>query len=127
MRGKMKSSSSHSFDHFRTKPLPATEMPAVAIENSTHTLPLLLRSRRGDIDLLAWAREHHQEIVDRLKTHPALLFRGFGHLAASQFEEFARCMCGDLYKEYGDLPREKAGANIYQATPYPPDKPILLH
>lgn len=122
----MKSSPSHSFDRFRSKPRPAAYIPAITVE-PTNTLPILVRPQRGDIDLNGWIREHRQEVEDLLKTYPALLFRGFGPLTASQFEEFALLVCGNLYKEYGDLPREKAGKNIYQATPYPPDKPILLH
>jgi alpha-ketoglutarate-dependent taurine dioxygenase len=55
------------------------------------------------------------------------LFRGFDLGSVSGFERLARGICGELYGDYGDLPREGVEGQIYSSTPYPADKAILFH
>src|SRR5207342_704498 len=71
---------------------------------------------------------HQRDYIDRKRTeHGGILFRGFGLKGAADFEKVAAAMCGSLYAEYGDLPREGVAGNIYTSTPYPEDKSILYH
>ena len=90
-------------------------------------LPLLASPAGGEVDLTDWAGGNRDLVEERLSTHGAILFRGFGIGSVAAFERFASTLCGDLYGEYGDLPREEEGRKIYHSTPYPPDKTILFH
>ncbi|HEU4408791.1 MAG TPA: amino acid adenylation domain-containing protein [Polyangiaceae bacterium] len=90
-------------------------------------LPLVVRPVVDDLDLAAWAREERAKIDAWLLRHGALLFRGFGLRSVSDFEQVAQAACGELFGEYGDLPREKSGRHVYASTPYPADKAILFH
>jgi alpha-ketoglutarate-dependent taurine dioxygenase len=90
-------------------------------------LPLLASPAGGEVDLTDWAGGNRDLVEERLSTHGAILFRGFGIGSVAAFERFASMLCGDLYGEYGDLPREEEGRKIYHSTPYPPDKTILFH
>ncbi|HEY0602350.1 MAG TPA: TauD/TfdA family dioxygenase, partial [Herpetosiphonaceae bacterium] len=91
------------------------------------TMPLVVEPNSGDVDLIEWARNNRDYIEKELLKHGALLFRGFGLTSADQFEQFAQAITPQLFGEYGDLPREGVGGNVYTSTPYPPDKMILYH
>lgn len=88
-------------------------------------LPLLIRSTGAD--LAAWLHEHRERFERDLVEHGAVLFRGFDLPTIGHFEQAARAAWGDLYGDYGDLPREQAGENIYGSTPYPSDEMIRFH
>ncbi|WP_394842177.1 amino acid adenylation domain-containing protein [Pendulispora brunnea] len=90
-------------------------------------MPLVIEPARRDVDLAAWAQAERTFIEEKLFQHGALLFRGFGLTSVEDFEDVARNVCGELFGEYGDLPREKAGKQVYGSTPYPADKAILFH
>ncbi len=45
----------------------------------------------------------------------------------ADFERAAKSIYGELFADYGDLPRNAAGEKIYESTPYPPDQMILFH
>ena len=62
-----------------------------------------------------------------LLKHGAVLLRGFALSTASEFGRAANHFFGNLFGEYGDLPRETAGETVYESTPYPPDQRILFH
>ncbi|MEO8191047.1 MAG: amino acid adenylation domain-containing protein [Acidobacteriota bacterium] len=91
--------------------------------------PLVLRPEKAaDLELAEWARTRKDELETKLLRHGALLFRGFGVSSAGQFEGFASGLCrGELFGEYGDLPREAVGGRVYGSTPYPSDQAILFH
>ncbi|KYF66721.1 non-ribosomal peptide synthetase [Sorangium cellulosum] len=90
-------------------------------------LPLVVRPAVDDVDLAAWAREERAFVEAQLLRHGAVLFRGFPIRKVQEFEQVAQAVCGELFGEYGDLPREKTGQHIYSSTPYPADKAILFH
>ncbi|WP_438040318.1 amino acid adenylation domain-containing protein [Sorangium sp. So ce128] len=90
-------------------------------------LPLVVRPAVDDVELAAWAREERAFVEEQLLRHGAVLFRGFPIKSAPEFEQVAQAICGELFGEYGDLPREKTGQHIYSSTPYPADKAILFH
>lgn len=88
--------------------------------------PLLVRPAVDGLDLVEWAAREKDLLEEKLRTHGAILFRGFG-VTIPVFEAFASTVCDGLYGDYGDLPKEEAGEEIYQSTPYPADKTILFH
>lgn len=92
-------------------------------------LPLVIEPAMDGINLNSWAGNNKETLHAWLAKHGAILFRNFTVDAPAKFEEFARTVSasGELFDEYGDLPREDAGAKIYGSTPYPADKSILFH
>lgn len=94
--------------------------------SAERSLPLLARPLVDDVDIVGWARHHRGAIEAELHRHGAVLFRGF-ETDIQIFEQFAGAVSTGLYGEYGDLPKELAGEQIYQSTPYPADKTILFH
>ncbi|WP_437305951.1 amino acid adenylation domain-containing protein [Sorangium sp. So ce388] len=104
--------------------------PSALVATSTlgdGPLPLVVKPAVDDVDLAAWAREERAFVEAQVLRHGAVLFRGFPIRSAPEFEQVAQAICGELFGEYGDLPREKTGKHIYSSTPYPADKAILFH
>jgi alpha-ketoglutarate-dependent taurine dioxygenase len=89
--------------------------------------PLVLTPAGGRVDLPKWAEAHRDELTAHLHRHGAVLFRGFGVDTAAQFAAAAEAAAAELYGDYGDLPRDEAGENIFSSTPYPADLPIHFH
>lgn len=90
-------------------------------------LPLVIQPTMNGVNLAGWAANSQEYLRTELAKHGAILFRNFTVDSPSRFEEFAKAISGDLFDEYGDLPREDRGAKVYGSTPYPADKPILFH
>jgi amino acid adenylation domain-containing protein len=90
-------------------------------------MPWLYTPAVDDVDLAGWVLEQRSRLRRELLQSGALLFRGFAMKTVQDFESVAQAFCGELFGEYGDLPREKSGRHVYGSTPYPPDKPILFH
>jgi amino acid adenylation domain-containing protein len=91
------------------------------------TLPLVIQPEMDEIDLADWAGSNRDFIETNLLSHGSILFRGFNVPSVSEFERFASAVCPELFGDYGDLPREQAGAKVYTSTPYPADETILFH
>lgn len=90
-------------------------------------LPLVVEPETGPVDLVSWAENSRDWIESRLRTHGAVLFRGFGVESVEEFERFAVTQCPELFGEYGDLPRDEVSGKVYSSTPYPADQAILFH
>lgn len=92
-------------------------------------LPLIIQPAVNGVNLTHWAANNRDYLQAELIKHGAILFRNFSIDSSSKFEAFARSVSrdGELFDEYGDLPRENPGAKVYSSTPYPPDKSILFH
>jgi len=91
-------------------------------------LPLVVEPATPGVDLIDWARNNRPFLDARLLMDGAILFRGFDVPSTAHFEQLCLCFCPELYGEYGDLPRgSNIGGRIYESTPYPPDRPILMH
>jgi alpha-ketoglutarate-dependent taurine dioxygenase len=90
-------------------------------------LPLVMEPATDQVDLADWARNNREYIAQKLRSHGGILFRGFNLKTPQDFEAVAAGIYTEIYSEYGDLPRESAGGNIYTSTPYPEDKRILYH
>lgn len=95
--------------------------------DSDSRLPLVVKPGLGELDPVAWAEQSRDWIEEQLQRHGGLLFRGFRLLDAPAFEQFAQAILPDLYGQYGDLPKNKSGRNIYHSTPYPEQHMILFH
>lgn len=92
-------------------------------------LPLVISPAMEGVSLPAWVKEHQAYVRSELAKHGGILFHDFAVNTPALFEEFARAVTlgGELFNEYGDLPRESPGAQVYGSTPYPEDKSILFH
>ena len=90
-------------------------------------LPLGVEPEAGPVDLVSWAETSRDWIESNLRTHGAILFRGFGVDSVGEFERFAATQCPELFGEYGDLPRDEVSGKVYSSTPYPADQAILFH
>lgn len=93
------------------------------------TFPLVIQPSIAGVNLTSWAESHKEYLRKELATHGAILFRNFTIDSAEKFEAFAHAASadGELFDEYGDLPRDTPGAKVYHSTPYPADKSILFH
>src|SRR5512135_1453369 len=69
-------------------------------------LPLILEPAADQVDLADWVRNHRAELEQKLYKHGGFLYRGFGLESPQDFEKVAGSICGELYADYGDLPRE---------------------
>jgi alpha-ketoglutarate-dependent taurine dioxygenase len=90
-------------------------------------LPVVFSPARPDVDLAGWAAAHRQVLDEALAQHGAVLFRGFGVSSPDQFSAAAAATVGQLFGDYGDLPREQDGDKVFSSTPYPADLPIHFH
>lgn len=90
-------------------------------------LPCVIEPATEELDLAAWCVAQRDWVDELLAAHGAILFRGFDIPTASSFEQVARSAFGELFADYGDLPRNHAGEKIYESTPYPADQRILWH
>jgi alpha-ketoglutarate-dependent taurine dioxygenase len=102
---------------------------AVSIESldSGRRLPAVIRPATDQVDLADWVLSQRQRLETLILEHGAILFRGFPLRSVPDFEAVALAFYGDLYAEYGDLPREGVSGKIYASTPYPNDQMILYH
>jgi alpha-ketoglutarate-dependent taurine dioxygenase len=92
-------------------------------------LPLVIQPSIAGVNLASWAGNNKEYLRRELAKHGAILFRNFTVDSPAKFEAFACAVSadGELFDEYGDLPRENPGAKVYGSTPYPADMPILFH
>lgn len=91
------------------------------------SLPLVIEPRVPGLGLAEWLPSASVFLSQALLQSGALLFRGFRVETIAEFERAAVSLTGELFGEYGDLPKENAGEAVYHSTPYPPDKHILFH
>lgn len=96
----------------------------------TRGLPLVVEPD-GAADaggLAQWLRTETDEVRDRLRTHGALLFRGFDVSTPEQFEAVARAVDDGLQNEYlGTSPRDAITDHVFSASELPSFYPIPQH
>jgi alpha-ketoglutarate-dependent taurine dioxygenase len=95
--------------------------------SQTRKLPLVVEPTQDGIVLAEWNLTNREWVEEKLLVHGAILFRGFHMPSPADFERAAKSIYGELFGDYGDLPRNAAGEKIYESTPYPPDQMILYH
>jgi alpha-ketoglutarate-dependent taurine dioxygenase len=93
------------------------------------SFPLVVEPTMEGVNLASWAGNNKEFVKTELAKHGAILFRNFPVDSAAKFERFAAAVSqsGELFDEYGDLPRDDPGLSVYHSTPYPADKSILFH
>ncbi|MDQ2908979.1 MAG: TauD/TfdA family dioxygenase [Candidatus Eremiobacteraeota bacterium] len=90
-------------------------------------LPVALEPIDDNLDAAVWCAANRSWIDELLLEHGAVLLRNFRLPSAADFSAAAQALWGELFADYGDLPRNRAGENIYESTPYPADAMILFH
>ncbi|MDF5719753.1 MAG: aminotransferase class III-fold pyridoxal phosphate-dependent enzyme [Rhizonema sp. PD37] len=117
------------FKNFKPKAIKLPQGQLIDIDNldSGETLPLVLKPKLIDFDLVDWTKRNQEFIETKLQHHGAILFRGFNLNSVLAFENLALAICPELFGEYGDLPRVGISKKVYSSTPYPQDKAILFH
>ncbi|GJG89260.1 syrP protein [Gemmatimonadetes bacterium T265] len=90
-------------------------------------LPLVVEPTDGAPDLAAWNAANREWVEAQLLTHGGVLFRNWNLPSPADFERAAKAIYGELFGDYGDLPRNAAAEKIYESTPYPADQMILFH
>ena len=90
-------------------------------------LPLIVEPVEDGIVLAEWNAANREWIEAKLLVHGGVLFRNFNLPSPADFERAAKAVYGELFADYGDLPRNAAGEKIYESTPYPADQMILFH
>jgi alpha-ketoglutarate-dependent taurine dioxygenase len=91
------------------------------------TLPLVVEPVEDGIVLAEWNARNREWVEAQLLVHGGVLFRNFNLPSPADFERAAKAVYGELFADYGDLPRNAAGEKIYESTPYPADQMILFH
>ena len=83
-------------------------------------LPLVLEPAVDALSLTEWTSNNRDSIVQKLRTHGAILFRGFNLNSVEEFEQFLRLLVGDLLPySYRSTPRSEVSGRIYTSTEYP--------
>jgi alpha-ketoglutarate-dependent taurine dioxygenase len=122
-----------SFERFKSRQFNAVKLSASSLVSESYlaanqALPLVMHPAVERLDLIGWAMQHRQLIEERLLSHGAILFRGFGIGSADQFQQFASAISSELI-EYGERssPRSRIHSRIYSSTDHPADQHIVLH
>ncbi len=113
------------------KPTRVSQSPVEQVKTSLLSdkdqLPLIVEPKLSELAPVVWAEQARDWIEEQLKRHGGLLFRNFNLPDAPSFEQFSQAIVPSLYGQYGDLPKNNSGQNIYHSTPYPEQHMILYH
>ncbi|ATB41107.1 taurine catabolism dioxygenase tauD/tfdA [Cystobacter fuscus] len=105
-----------------------SEVVHFEVVDSERNAPLLARCTARGTRLAPWVEANRELLDGHLRTHGAILFRGFEVRAQRDFEEFSEQLSpARLSYVYRSTPRSSVGANVYTATEYPPPEVIPLH
>ncbi len=130
MKDEIKMSSGGPFIRSRRKAVTISSQDLVTIDllDSTRNLPLVIRSRGDDMDLIGWAKANLSLVEAALLRHGAILFRGFPVNRPEQFRQLVEATSGGAlpYRERSS-PRTQVVENVYTSTDYPSDQSILPH
>ena len=92
------------------------------------SLPLVFEPALDALSLTEWAANNRASILQKLRTHGAILFRAFNPNSVEEFEQFLRVLVGDLLPySYRSTPRSEVSGRIYTSTEYPAHQSIPLH
>lgn len=106
----------------------SSEVVETSLLAAEQTLPLLIRPAVDGVSLNAWLDHHRERWEGLLRTHGALLFRGFGVRTREELEELAAAASGGLMDyTYRSTPRSSVGGRVYTSTEYPADQSIPMH
>src|ERR1044072_9473046 len=92
------------------------------------SLPLVVEPAVDALSLIDWTSNNRDFIVQKLRTHGAILCRSFNTNSIDEFEQFLRLVVGDLLPySYRSTPRSAVSGPIYTSTEYPAHQSIPLH
>lgn len=92
------------------------------------SLPLVLEPAVDALSLTEWTSNNRDFIMQKLRTHGAILLRAFNTNSVEEFEQFLRVLVGDLLPySYRSTPRSEVSGRIYTSTEYPAHQSIPLH
>ncbi|MFI2189398.1 TauD/TfdA family dioxygenase [Streptomyces sioyaensis] len=111
------------------RPVAAPDAVTVEPPADGRTLPMVVRPKEADADLVAWATSGKEWLCDKLLEHRALLFRGWQVPDAATFQKFVAAVSDGEPLQYRDrsTPRDEVGDNVYLSTTYPAAERIELH
>lgn len=117
------------FQRVRRKPVIPSPVSVVKTGHlgAEEALPLVVEANADELDLTLWTKGNVDFIEKSLLRYGAILFRGFEVGAASDFEQFFRVICPDLFRENGEHPRETVTGGVYTPVSYPSDQLLLWH
>ncbi len=91
-------------------------------------LPLLIEPAVDGLSLPQWTTNNRDFILERLRTHGGILFRGFEVSSVNDFEVVLQALAGELLEySYRSTPRTQVSGRIYTSTEYPAHQTIPLH
>lgn len=91
-------------------------------------LPLLVQPAMDGVNLIDWTRSNRKFLQAKLKSHGAILFRGFAIGTTDEFEQFMMALADELLDySYRSTPRTVVSGKIYTSTEYPAHQSIPLH
>jgi alpha-ketoglutarate-dependent taurine dioxygenase len=89
--------------------------------------PAIAPAENGE-PLTAWAAARRPWIEETLRTHGAILLKGFAIDSRAAFEPVAAALCSELAEYvYRSTPRTTVGARVYTATEYRASASIPFH
>ncbi|WEO95421.1 TauD/TfdA family dioxygenase [Streptomyces sp. FXJ1.172] len=91
-------------------------------------LPLVLKPRTADTDLIELVAAHRPDIRQRLRRYGGILFRGFADVTPATFRELMTALSAEPldYVERSS-PRHEVGDKVYTSTDHPAAQEIFLH
>lgn len=130
MKKKIETAEGAPFVLSRRKSVTLSSKDIVGVDylDSVHKLPLVIRARNADTDLIGWTKANLSFVASELLGHGAILFRGFTVTCPDQFQQFVDAVSGQTvpYRERTS-PRTRVIQNVYTSTDYPNDQSILPH
>jgi len=93
-----------------------------------YPLPLVINAPASGDDLLQWLERNAEAASGKLPLHGAILFRGFAHMSAAEFEQAAGKLSDVTFNNVEESsPRSKISGNVFTSTDYRSDENIFLH
>ncbi len=113
----------------RRKVVAPTSMIKESLLRADVNLPLVIEPAVDALSLPEWARNNRDSVVQKLRNHGAILFRGFNLNSVEEFEQFLQLLAGGDLLEYSyrSTPRSEVSGRIYTSTEYPAHQSIPLH
>ena len=91
------------------------------------TAPLLLRPAGDMLDIVEWATLNRNDLEQKLHTHGALLFRGFGIDEVAKFDKFAATFITEPFTKNGEHQDVNESGSVQTPVAYASDQMLLWH
>lgn len=121
-----------SFDRFKSARRKAVRLSDEQLVKSTYfgdgKLPLVMEPNVDNVNLVAWAEGHREQISEQLSRHGGILFRGFDLDPLGGFEKFVAATSEEALKyTERSSPRHQVQGRVYTSTDHPASQRIFLH